>query len=119
MSHILIVEDDALTREALALLLRGAGYATVEAADGGEAVAYLRSAPPPCLILLDLMMPVMDGWQFLQARHSDPALAAPPVVVVTAAGGISPTAARALGANEVFQKPVDPEQLLDAIRRYC
>ncbi len=118
MTHILIVEDDFATRAAFALLLNAAGYATVEVADGQAAVSSLHSAPP-CLVLLDMMMPLMDGWQFLKARHADPALAAPPVVVVTATSGVSPTTARALGADDVLQKPVDPDELLDAVRRYC
>ena len=119
MQDILIVEDDAATRSALALLLGREGYGVSQAANGGQALAYLRSAPRPSLVLLDMMMPVMDGWQFLAARHQEPALAAPPVVVLTAASGMSPATARALGANDVLQKPVDADDLLDVVRRYC
>jgi CheY-like chemotaxis protein len=116
---VLIVEDDAATRAALLLLLQAEGHATA-AADGREALAYLRSAkPPPCLVLLDLMMPVMDGWQFLTERHREPALADIPVVVFTAAGSLDAAALRALGAADVLHKPADPDALLAVVRRYC
>jgi CheY-like chemotaxis protein len=118
MPYILIVEDHSATRTALAQLLSGEGYEVAEAADGGAAVALLHSRRRPGLVLLDMLMPGMDGWQFLQARHSDPALAAAPVVVLTAASEFSPSTARALGADDVLLKPVDAEDLLDAVRRY-
>jgi len=117
--HILIVDDEPTTRESLALLLRAEGYVVTEAADGAAALAQLRSGPPPCVILLDLIMPVMDGWQLLVERHQDPALAAIPVLILTAARVIDAPALRALGAEDILQKPVAPEEVLVAIRRYC
>ena len=116
--RILIVDDDAATRAAVALLLRLTGYETAEAADGQEALSYLRANPAPALILLDLMMPVMDGWQFLAERHSEPALTAIPVVIFTAAGGLESPALRALGAEDILHKPADPDELLAAVRHY-
>src|SRR5262249_42022548 len=103
--NILIVEDDSATRAALTLTFQTAGYATAEAENGREALALLRAAAPPCLILLDLMMPVMTGWQFLAERRKDPALAAVPVVVFTAAGGYDDGMLRGMGADDVIRKP--------------
>jgi CheY-like chemotaxis protein len=103
----------------MCLLFQAAGHTTAWAADGARALAYLRANPAPRLVLLDLMMPDFDGWQFLADRHKDPALAAVPVVVLTAAGGIDAGAVQPLGADDVIHKPVDPEQLLAAAGRYC
>jgi chemotaxis family two-component system sensor histidine kinase/response regulator PixL len=116
---VLIVDDDAIARTALAIVLQSAGYAVSEAADGHEAIIRLRADGPHGVVLLDLMMPRMDGWQFLDARRHDPNLARSPVVLVTAVGAIHIAAVRALGADDVMQKPVEPEQLLEAVRRYC
>jgi CheY-like chemotaxis protein len=116
--HVLIVDDDALTREAIGLLLRSEGYAVTEAADGREAIRRLRSDGPHEVVLLDLMMPHMDGWQFLDARRRDPELSRSPVVLVTAVGDVHLAAVHALGADDALQKPVPPEALLDVVRRY-
>jgi CheY-like chemotaxis protein len=118
-TRVLIVEDDFASREALVLLLQAVGYETAEAADGGAALAYLRGHPAPGLILLDLMMPVMDGWQFLAERRRDPELAAVPVVVFTAAGGIDARAVRVMGAEDILHKPADADDVLAAVRRYA
>jgi CheY-like chemotaxis protein len=89
--QVLVVEDDAPIREALCAVLRDDGYAVAEAGDGQEALEFLRTHPTPRVILLDLMMPVMDGWTFLREQAADPALAGIPVVVITAgAGGPGP-----------------------------
>ena len=118
--RVLIVEDNEGTREAMALLLRSAGYTTTEAADGRAALALLhQQAPLPRLIFLDLMMPVMDGWQFLRERRKEPRLAAVPVVLFTAAGGLDYSALGAMGANDVLAKPASPDELLAAAERYC
>jgi len=117
--YVLIVDDDPVTRQALALLLNAEGYVVAEAADGAAALAKLRSGRPPQLVLLDLMMPVMDGWRFLAERQHLPALAAIPVLVLTAARGIDGPALRAMGAEDILQKPVAPEDVVTAVRRYC
>jgi CheY-like chemotaxis protein len=116
--HVLIVDDDPIAREALSRQLRRAGYGVSEAGDGREALMRLRADGPHRVVLLDLMMPVMDGWQFLEARKRDPELARTPVVLVTAVGGIHLPAVRALGADDALQKPIPPEDLLEAVRRY-
>jgi two-component system, chemotaxis family, chemotaxis protein CheY len=113
---ILVVEDDPLTREALGALLGGAGYTARAAAEGGEALEVLRQGPPPDLILLDLLMPGMDGWHFRREQQHDPALATIPVVVCSGTGDADLHAA-ALGAIGFIDKPIDPDQLLDTIHR--
>src|SRR2546421_11383676 len=83
---ILVVDDDTGIRTMLVLFLTHAGYTVSSAINGMEALTVLRrSPPPPCLILLDLMMPVMNGAQFRQAQQDDPLLAPIPVAVLSAA----------------------------------
>jgi CheY-like chemotaxis protein len=113
--HVLVVEDDAATREALVATLRRRGC-TAAAGNGQEALDYLRCHPPPDLILLDLLMPVMDGYAFRRAQRSDPALASVPVVVLTAAE--SGEQAHGLGEVGYVQKPVDDEVLLGVVGRF-
>jgi CheY-like chemotaxis protein len=116
--HILLVEDDPSTRDAMALALQLQGYKVVTAADGQAALDHLRDDGRPCVILLDLMMPVLDGWAFRQRQQQDPHLAAIPVVVVSADGSV-PQKAAALGAADYLQKPVDVDELVAAVRRHC
>jgi CheY-like chemotaxis protein len=115
---ILLVEDDEATRTAMALALELQGYTVTAVANGQEALDQLRAAGRPCLILLDLMMPVMDGWQFRRAQAQDPALAGIPVVVVSADGSV-PQKAAALGAAGFLQKPVEVDDLLVTVQRHC
>jgi CheY-like chemotaxis protein len=117
--HILIVDDDATTRAALALLLAAEGYATAEAANGREALLRVHAGGQQQLVVLDLAMPLMDGWEFLRARRLVPELSQTPVIVLSAVGEPHLAAARALGASEVLQKPVEAQDVLDAVRRYC
>jgi CheY-like chemotaxis protein len=113
---VLIVEDDAAIREALSLILAGEGFVVLGAANGQEALGLLRSGPHPNLILLDLMMPIMDGWQFRREQTQDAALSAIPVVVLSADGNGQQKAA-ALRAAGYLQKPVEVETLLETIRK--
>ncbi len=115
---ILVVEDDALTREALREALEGGGYGVACAADGRQALERLGQADLPALILLDLMMSGMDGWQFRREQGVVPSLASIPVVVVTAASDAL-AAATALGAADYLQKPVEFDHLLETVRQYC
>jgi DNA-binding response OmpR family regulator len=118
--HVLIVDDDSLTRESLSHTLRAEGYAVTEAGDGAAALACLHSGPPmPQLVILDLMMPIMDGWQFLVERQKLRAEASVPVLVVTASRGVDAPGLRALGAEDVIEKPAEPEVVLAAVRCYC
>src|SRR5262249_61831819 len=86
VKNILIVEDDAATRDALTLVLSDEGYAVSSAANGREAIDLLRQGDAPDLILLDLMMPVMDGWQFPREQQPDPARVASPCVELATRG---------------------------------
>ena len=81
---ILVVDDDADIRDSVAEVLEDAGYRVQQAANGREALDYLQASAYPCIILLDLMMPVMDGPQFRAAQQSKPTLAGIPVVVISA-----------------------------------
>jgi len=113
--HILLVEDDAATREGLTILLEGVGYGVAGAANGREALDYLRQAKPPFVILTDLSMPVMDGWRFRHEQQEDPALALIPVVVLSGEGDL-PRVAAGLGVAGHLPKPVEFTDLLATIR---
>jgi len=116
--RILVVEDDLELRDALGQLLEAEGYVVEYALDGGEALDRLEVPQPPCLILLDLMMPRVDGWQFRAAQVRNPRMAAIPVIVCSGAGNVGEKAA-SLGIPSYLQKPLDPDALLDLVRRYC
>jgi CheY-like chemotaxis protein len=114
---LLIVEDNEVTREGLAIVLRREGFAVESAVDGHEAMDRLRAGPAPDLILLDMMTPRMDGWRFLERRRRDAALAAVPVLITTALGIASPEWAASLGAAGCLRKPIETEELIQAVRR--
>jgi CheY-like chemotaxis protein len=113
-STVLVVDDDADLREAIAMALMDEGFHSVGASNGADALARLRTGPTPDLIILDLMMPVMDGWAFREAQQRDPALASIPVLVLSASrhAGMPP-----VDALDHLYKPVDLEVLLAAVGR--
>jgi CheY-like chemotaxis protein len=114
---ILIVDDDEDVRDSLRLVLEGEGCAVETVTNGLEALRYLRSHGAPCLVLLDLMMPIMNGWDFLVEKDADPTIAQVAVVVVTAAGEAQ---VRALAGNrQVLPKPLKVEDLLAAVKQQC
>lgn len=115
---VLIVEDDFDVRDTLGMTLEAEGYRVEGAANGQEAIERLQRADPPCLILLDLMMPVMDGWEFRAAQLRDPTLARIPVVVISADGSVARKAS-ALGVAGYLRKPLDFDALLQTVRRHC
>jgi CheY-like chemotaxis protein len=115
---ILVVEDDSAIREVLTDVLESEGYQVVNAANGREAIQLLRGTTLPCLILLDLMMPVMNGWQFRDEQRQDPVLAPVPVVVISADSDL-PTKAAAIHANDFLKKPIELNRLLDTVEQYC
>jgi len=113
--RLLFVEDDVDIRETLTEILREEGWQVQSAGHGKEALALLRAGQPlPKVILLDLMMPVMNGWQFRAEQLADPDLGRLPVVIVSAAGNIEQTAAQ-LGATAFVRKPVVMDALLRAV----
>jgi CheY-like chemotaxis protein len=118
MSHcpVLIVEDDADLSEMMAELLTIEGFEARTAANGREALDYLHRHAKPDLILLDLMMPEMDGWEFRRRQKADPALAALPVIVLSA---LDPARAADVRADAVLKKPLDFDRLLELVRHYC
>ena len=115
-SCVLIVEDDADLREMMAQLLSLEGYDAHAVANGREALDYLHSALRPEVILLDLMMPVMDGWEFRRQQRRDPALAGVPVIVLSA---LDPARGADIGAIEFLKKPLDFDRLLELVRQFC
>jgi CheY-like chemotaxis protein len=117
MPSVFIVEDDRDTREMLARFLELEGFEVREAANGQLALQSLREDATACVILLDLMMPVMNGWQFRKAQATDPSLSRIPVVVVTAAGGRDQIPA--IDADAWLSKPVDFDRLLATIDPLC
>jgi CheY-like chemotaxis protein len=112
---IMVVEDDDEIRDSLQQVLEDEGFGVVTAANGRHALDALASIEPPSLILLDLMMPEMDGYQFLDARARDANLGSIPVVVVSAFQSRGPLR----GAAEFLRKPVDLERLLRVVGKYC
>ena len=114
--RVMVVEDDVAIRESLVELLEDEGYSVLSAPNGREALEVLRKNELPCLILLDLMMPVMDGWQFRREQASDPRLGSIPVVVITAAGE---KPAASIQANLVLHKPVKVDRVLGAVQQFC
>ena len=111
---ILVVDDDDDIRGALCDVLEVEGYATTTAANGQEALERLHEAPDISMVLLDMMMPVMDGRAFLEEQQKDAALAEIPVVVVTA--GLPPKVVPP--AKAVMRKPVEIDGLLALVDQY-
>ncbi|HJU27913.1 MAG TPA: response regulator [Candidatus Binataceae bacterium] len=113
MQSILIVEDDIRALDALAYLLERDGYAVVCARNGREALDLLADNPRPGLILLDLAMPVMDGWEFRRRQRLDPALSGIPVIVISALISGAPS-----GVKAVMSKPIDMNKLRELIAKH-
>jgi CheY-like chemotaxis protein len=114
--YILVVEDDRDLRDSLCDALRFEGYQAVGVEHGAAALRHLSAAPKPCVILLDLMMPVMDGWTFRQCILNDRALAEIPVVVMTA---VSPARAITVAADVVLYKPLEMDSVVDVVQQHC
>lgn len=108
---ILIVEDEELIRRAIQMVLEWEGYEVLCVNNGQEALDLLRSGRRPSLIVLDLMMPVLDGQQFREEQLRDPTIASIPVIVVSAA-----SFADSVQADHLVRKPFEVRELLVAIR---
>jgi CheY-like chemotaxis protein len=113
---VLIVEDDEDLRDMMAQMLTIEGFAATAVANGREALDYLRQAIKPHVILLDLMMPVMDGWEFRRRQQADPELAPVPVIVLSA---LDPSRAAPVDATAFLKKPLDFDRLLELVRDHC
>lgn len=112
---ILVVEDDQDIREAVSELLELEGYTVASASNGQEGLNVLASLRQPCLVLLDLMMPVLTGYEFLERLRVTGTISLVPVLVLTASH-VTETPAGAVG---LLRKPVEMNHLLSTVARYC
>ena len=100
----------------MAQMLTLEGFDAAAVANGREALEYLHSASPPNVILLDLMMPVMDGWEFRRRQQADPEIAPVPVIVLSA---LDQARAATVDAAAFLKKPLDFDRLLELVRQHC
>ena len=115
MKKILIVEDDEAIRTTLRMALEMEGYFVVTSNNGEEGLRTLRAMSSPCLVLLDLMMPVMSGWDFLEAKKRDDHIATIPVLVTSAvADKVDPKTMAG-----IMKKPIDLDALLAFVKNFC
>ena len=114
--NILIVEDDRAIRQIMSDVLELNGYNTFIAGDGEEALQALKAMQfKPCVVLLDLMMPGTNGWQFLAAQRNDPQFASIPIIVCSA----YKESAKAVQPAAFIEKPVQLDSLLGTIKTFC
>jgi CheY-like chemotaxis protein len=113
--RVLVVDDDDTIRMAVAEVLDDEGYEVITATNGAEALEQVRTARPDAVVL-DLMMPVMNGWEFMEACRKDERCDGTPVLVMSAYRKLAETAPN-LGANACIAKPFDLEVLLGAVER--
>jgi CheY-like chemotaxis protein len=117
---VLVVDDSALVRDAVVEILAANGYQAVAVPDGCRALDFLREHGAVGLVLMDMVMPGVDGWQFLAAQRLDPRLAAVPVVALT---GLDFPFGSVGAPSELppvtLTKPIGSQDLLKAVRRYC
>ncbi|MBI2115157.1 MAG: response regulator [candidate division NC10 bacterium] len=114
--RVLIVEDEALLRREMAETLGAAGFAVGEAATGAEALAAL-AGPPPDLLILDIVLPDLDGWEVLAQVRREGRTRGLPVLIITGLESIRADQALALGADEFLAKPVSAQVLVDTVGR--
>jgi CheY-like chemotaxis protein len=115
---ILLIEDDFMLRGSLDAVLRAEGYRVECAANALDALSRLQRFPKPSLILLDLMLPYMDGLEFRAVQRRTPEIADIPIIVITAVG-LRPEVAEELDLPQAFFKPLDRPRFLEAIRKIC
>ncbi len=110
---ILIIDDDETVRNTLIEVLEKEHYTVFAASNGQEGIEVLEKIPRPCLILLDLMMPIMDGWEFLDFRENDRLISKIPVVVISAFS----EQAKKIKVNAFLKKPIDLKRLLETLKK--
>jgi CheY-like chemotaxis protein len=113
---VLVVDDDAAVRRAVARFLRAEGLGVVEASNGEEGLSRLREADGVAAILLDLRMPIMDGWAFRRQQRLEPAIANIPVVIMS---GADVDRFSELEAAASFEKPVQMSEVAQVLHRLC
>jgi DNA-binding response OmpR family regulator len=113
---VLVVEDDPTLRELLEQVLHREGFAPFTARNGAEALLLLRAGMPAKVIVLDLLMPLMDGWTFRRRQRGDPRLSHIPVIVTSV---VDQSLTANLCADSVFPKPFDVDQLIARVRALC
>ena len=119
LHRILVVDDEEMIRDSLVEFLEESGYQAIGAVHGGDALEKLKSLSPlPCVILLDLMMPVVDGPTFRERQLSDPQLSAIPVIVLSAYRGVAKRAAER-NVEDHLDKPLKLSALLELVRKHC
>jgi CheY-like chemotaxis protein len=116
--RVLVVDDDYAVLDAITDVLEDEGYEVIVAANGLEALKELRRGNLPCVILLDLMMPVMNGWEFRREQLQDENLAMIPTIIVTAHNRADENTEE-LRASGCIRKPAQPRLLLEVIGKYC
>jgi CheY-like chemotaxis protein len=116
---VMVIDDDDAILEVMRDILEDEGYRVATAANGREALERLRAdVTRPSLILLDLMMPVMDGWAFRSEQSRDPELDAIPVIVLSADANVRSTADK-LQVSGYLRKPIGMQELLDVLAEHC
>jgi CheY-like chemotaxis protein len=115
-ASVLVVDDDPNLVRLMTKFLKLEGFAPVSAGNGQEALDYLRGGGAAQVILLDLRMPVMDGWAFRKAQKRDPIIAGIPIVVLS---GVEPERVHELDAAASFHKPVSFPEIVGVVRRLC
>lgn len=114
---IMVIEDDESIRQTIALALEIKGYEVISVSDGREAIDQLSDKARPCLILLDLMMPVLDGWEFLDELKKLPQeIAQIPTIVISA---FNDKSGKMSESGEFISKPIDLEQLFNVAQKHC
>jgi CheY-like chemotaxis protein len=113
---VFIIEDDVDTRDMLAKFLELEGYHVELAANGRQALDAFQEGASACVIVLDLMMPVMDGWEFRRRQIEDARLKQIPTIVVSAAGR---ERLKQINADAYLSKPVDMDELLERVSKFC
>ena len=109
---VLVIDDDIELREAVADALKAEGMGVATAGNGREGLEYLRAGGRPKVILVDLMMPVMNGWQFCEAKKGDPLFSGIPIIAVSAAAKKDPDSPYFLNVEAIVAKPVEIEELI-------
>jgi CheY-like chemotaxis protein len=116
--NVLVIDDDHDIRDLVVFYLNTNGYQATGASNGEEAIAHLQAAAHTDLIILDLMMPIMDAWEFRNMQQQDPAIGQIPVVLISATDEVS-YEVEPLAAAGFIRKPIDFNHLLATVEQHC